>query len=206
MPNGPFGFYGGSNSVSQTESLPLTDGGLDAVRATLRQMVAIVRRYRKDATTIEWARCVLIEAGIEDVREQRWETICCLQAWVRDNIVYVPDPRDDELLQTPPKTLSMCTGDCDDKSILVAAGLETCGFATEFLGVGGIGDGWGNSPEDIVNDTPPYSHVLAAVQHGRRTGRRPSFLDGWVTLETIVPGASPGYFPPGVCVIMPARV
>lgn len=189
---------------SQLSTLPVTDHGLDAVRSTLKQMVAIARRYRADVTTIDAASSLIRACGIADVRSQKLSVINCIQNAVRDHIVYVPDPNEVEMLQTPPRTLSRGMGDCDDKSILVATLLETLGFSTEFLAVGGVGDGWGNDCADT--DTPPYSHVLAAVQYGPKIGKLPSFLDGWLTLETIVPGAPPGYFPPGVRVIMPARV
>lgn len=191
--------------TSHVEPLPLTDNGIDAIRVTLRKMVAIIRKYSSDTTTIETARGIISHAGITDVRMNRYKTIRAIQNWVRDNISYVPDPRLYEMLQTPPQTLHIGTGDCDDKTILVCALLETLGFDTELLAVGGTGQGWAPTcgPPGSV---PEYSHVLGAVRYGPLTGRKPPFLDGWLTLETIVPGAGPGYFPAGVRVIMPARI
>ncbi len=110
------------------------------------------------------------------------------------------------MLQTPPATLARGYGDCDDKAILTAALLRTLGFETEFLAVGGTGKGWQTECSATPGTLPEYSHVLAAVRYGRITHRKPVFLDGWLPLETIVPGVGPGWWPPGVRVIMPAHV
>lgn len=198
------GRFGATHHV---ESLPLTDGGLDAVRATLGKMRAIIRKYRTDVTTGRCARQLIVSCGIKDLREERKKAITCFQNWVRDSIIYVYDPNGAEWLQTPPETLSLGTGDCDDKILLLLALLESVGLDTELLAVGGNGTGWNPDPGNPVDPSqpPPYSHVLGAVRYGPVTGRLPPFLDGWLTLETIVPGAPPGYKPPGIRVIMPWR-
>lgn len=195
-------------TVSQIEDLPATDNGLDAVRATLRKMAAIIRKYSADATTLNMARALCVDAGVTDQRQARKTCITVLQNFVRDQIAYFYDPRTTELLQTPPQTLAIGTGDCDDKTILLLAMLESIGYETELLAVGGIGKGWDPSPGNPVDPAqpPPFSHVLGAVRYGPLTGRLPPFLDGWLTLETIVHGAQPGYKPPGVRVIMPLNL
>lgn len=191
-------YYSGGNEPSQLSSLPVTDGGLDAVRATLRNMVAIVRKYKSDAGTINAARQILTTAGIRDVRAAKSQTIAAEQAWVRDNIAYVPDPRDVEMLQTPPQSLSIGTGDCDDKAILLATLLETLGFTTRFMAVGGYGEEWADGGDEWCGGAePPYSHVLAQVRMGSNT---------WLCLETIVSDAVPGWCPPGIAVLMVAHV
>lgn len=170
------------------------------MRRTLRDMVAIVRKYRSDAGTINVARQVLTASGIRDVRSMKAAAITAEQQFVRDTIAYVPDPRDVEMLQTPPQTLSIGTGDCDDKSILVACLLETIGFTTRFMAVGGLGAEWANGGDDWCgspDSTPPYSHVLAQVRMGGNS---------WLCLETIVAGAVPGWCPPGIDVLMVAHV
>lgn len=194
-------------ATHQVESLPVTDNGLDAVRATLGKMRAIIRKYRTDVTTGRFARQLIVGCGIKDLRQSRKQAITCLQNWVRDHIVYVYDPNGAEWLQTPPETLSIGTGDCDDKTLLLLSLLESIGFETELLAVGGSGAGWQADPGNVQDPAspPPYSHVLGAVRYGPTTGRLPPFLDGWLTLETIVPGAPPGYKPPGIRVIMPWR-
>lgn len=195
-------------ATHQVESLPITDNGLDAVRATLGKMRAIIRKYRTDVTTARTARHLIVACGIKDLRQSRKQAITCLQNWVRDNIIYVYDPNGAEWLQTPPETLSIGTGDCDDKTLLLLSLLESIGFETELLAVGGSGAGWQVDPGNLADPAqpPPYSHVLGAVRCGPLTGRLPPFLDGWLTLETIVAGAQPGYKPPGIRVIMPWRV
>lgn len=193
-------------SVAITDSLPMTDNGLDAVRATLKKMAAIIRKYRTDVTTLNTARQILTACAVNDLRSQRRAAIGCLQGWVRDHIAYVYDPRGTELIQTPPQTLKIGTGDCDDKTILLLALLESVGFETELLAVGGAGRGWEEWHPAFPGDVPPYSHVLGAVRCGQPRGNLPPFLDGWLTLETIVKGAPPGYKPPGIRVIMPWRI
>lgn len=194
-------------ATHQIESLPLTDGGLDAVRATLDKMRSIIRKYRTDVTTGRTARQILVACGLQDGRNRK-QVITCLQNWVRDRIIYVYDPNGAEWLQTPPETLSIGTGDCDDKVLLLLSLLESVGIDTELLAVGGRGSGWQSDPGNLLDPSqpPPYSHVLGAARCGPLTGRLPPFLDGWLTLETIVPGAQPGYKPPGIRVLMPWRV
>ena len=219
------GFLGAHPRDHHVENLPTTDNGLDAVRATLKKMAAVVRRYSGDVTTGTTARELLKAGGIMDIRKNRQAraSIALLQHFVRDQIAYIYDPTDYEWIQTPPRTLTLGTGDCDDKAILLSALLESVGFQTQFLAVGGTGPGWsaaqgtsseeGEIPgEDLSADglpiggPPPFSHVLSSVKLGAPTGRRPWYLDGWTPLETIVPGAEPGWLPPGIGVILPWRV
>lgn len=190
------------------ESLPVTDGGLDAVRATLKKMAAIIRKYSSDASTLNAARSICVSAGVTDQRQARKRCIQLLQNWVRDHIAYFYDPRDTELLQTPPQTLHIGTGDCDDKTILLLAMLQSIGYDTELLAVGGTGQGWDPAGYNPIDPSlpPAFSHVLGAVRCGPLNGRLPPFLDGWLTLETIVAGVQPGYKPAGVRVIMPWRI
>jgi hypothetical protein len=190
------------------ESLPVTDGGLDAVRATLKKMAAIIRKYSSDASTLNAARSICVSAGVTDQRQSRKRCIQLLQNWVRDRIAYFYDPRDTELLQTPPQTLHIGTGDCDDKTILLLAMLQSIGYDTELLAVGGTGQGWDPAGYNPIDPSlpPAFSHVLGAVRCGPLNGRLPPFLDGWLTLETIVAGVQPGYKPAGVRVIMPWRI
>jgi transglutaminase-like putative cysteine protease len=187
-------YYSGATAPAQLSSLPVTDNGLDAVRSTLRDMVAIARMYKRDAGTINVARQILVGSGIQDVRKSKPASIAAIQGWVRDHIAYVPDPRDVEMLQTPPQTLSIGTGDCDDKAILTATLLETIGFETRFMAVGGTGAEWSNDGNDWCGSPqpPPYSHVLAQVRMGQ----------SWLCLETIVAGKGPGWCPKGIAVLM----
>lgn len=173
----------------------MTAQGLDSVRETLRRMVAIVRKYKSDLTTLDAASAILRAASISDIRAQKPAAIRALQHFVRDGIAYVYDPRGLEMIQTPPRTLNRGMGDCDDKAILVATFMEQVGLPTRFMAVGGSGGGWGD-PDPADGDIPPYSHVLAQVKCGNT----------WLWLETIVPNAEPGWKPPGITVLMPAHV
>ena len=76
------------------------------------------------------------------------------------------------MVQTPVETLRVLTGDCDDKSTLLAALLESMGYATGFCALGFEGQ--------------PFSHVIALVRLGQ----------GWCPLETIVPNIGMGWSPP----------
>lgn len=154
--------------------------GTEGVKATLRLMVKLVREYKTDPTIVQFARKILRDCNIP-AKDHRGE-VKCLQNWVRDNIRYVRDVRDVETLCTPPHILTERSGDCDDKSILLATLLEAVGFRTRFGAIGVRGGG--------------YSHVLTFVVLGR----------GPLPLETIIPGVEPGWFPPDATSIMWASV
>lgn len=94
-----------------------------------------------------------------------------LHAFVRDEIRYIQDPLDYELVSTPEKTLELGQEDCDGKSTLLAALLKSTGHPAQFVAVG--------------FDNGPFSHVLVLTRVGR----------GWIPLETII-NKPPGWFPP----------
>jgi transglutaminase-like putative cysteine protease len=57
------------------------------------------------------------------------------QAWfqyVRDGIYFFHDPVNTEWLQSARYTLTCGSGDCDDRAILLAAGLSSFGVPTQF--------------------------------------------------------------------------
>lgn len=137
-------------------------------------MVALARKYQRDVTLVRKARDITDRCPERAARAQ----VQCLQAWVRDHIKYVNDPRLIEMLQTPVETLRIGTGDCDDKATLLATLLETMGFTTRFVAVA----------EDVPGVQAQYNHVMAQVRLG------PSF----VNLETILPGVGVGWFPSNI--------
>lgn len=96
-----------------------------------------------------------------------------LHAFVRDRIRYVKDIRGVETLHTPVKLLEFGQGDCDDKSILLAALLESIGHPTRFVAVG-------FRPGN-------FSHVYVETKIGNK----------WIGLETTKPWKA-GRVPPGV--------
>ncbi len=86
-----------------------------------------------------------------------------LYAFVRDRIRYVRDPQGVELLADPLTTLSDGSGDCDDKSILLAALLLAVGHRCRFISIALI-------PRQ-------FSHVWVQAQVSGR----------WIDLETTEP-------------------
>lgn len=146
--------------------------GPEGTRATLRAMSSMVRQFKKDPTIVELA-CQLVR-GLPQY--DRVGEVRALHAYVRDGIRYTNDIRGVEKLNTPPVTLSNGTGDCDDKSTLLASLLEAIGKPTRLVAVG-FGEGGG------------YSHVLVEVRLGR-SGK-------WVPLETIKP-VEIGWQPSGI--------
>lgn len=100
--------------------------------------------------------------------------LVALHAFVRDKIRYVRDPVGVEMVQTPERTLEVGTGDCDDKSTLLAALLESTGHPARFTVVAFNGN--------------PFSHVLVESKVGSNR---------WIPAETIIPKPL-GWFPSGV--------
>jgi len=96
-----------------------------------------------------------------------------IHQFVRDEIRYVRDVRDVETIQTPEATLKIKAGDCDDKSTLLAALLESIGHPTRFVAVG-------FQPDD-------FAHVLVESRIGAK----------WIPLETTEPVPA-GWYPKGV--------
>lgn len=95
-------------------------------------MRQLVRQYKKDAAIRQLALQLTKELDQKDYAGEAK----ALQAYVRDQIRYVRDVTDVETLQTPDKTLEYGAGDCDDKSTLLAALLESIGHPTGFVAVG----------------------------------------------------------------------
>lgn len=169
-------------------SIPTGEAG---VAATLQIMVRMVLDYRANPVVRVTAQTLVKDCPSRDAVCQ----VTALQAFVRDNIKYLPDVRDVETIQTPDYTLKQASGDCDDQSVLLAALNESIGRQTRFLAIAVRGG--------------DFSHVSSQVMLGTR----------WVNLETIVPtlaqawngfpaGAPTpiGWFPPDATRVMPARV
>lgn len=101
--------------------------------------------------------------------------ILAIYEWVDENIRFVRDINGVETLQTPERTLDLAVGDCDDHAILLSALLESIGHPTRFAALG--------------FQPGHFSHVFAETKIGR---------EKWLSLETTVPGAFPGWYPPRV--------
>jgi transglutaminase-like putative cysteine protease len=136
--------------------------------ATLRRMRQLVRDAVRDANQHirETALKIVDSAGyVDQVRR--------LQSFVQDNIRYIHDPPDVELIQTPQYTLQQRAGDCDDQATLLAALLMALGHPVQFVAVGMNGQA--------------LSHVLVQTLIGQK----------WVSAETILKKPL-GWNPPGV--------
>ena len=145
--------------------------GREGTIATLR----IMRSYVRQGKTLPDVRlkAVALTSGL--AQKDYSGQIRRLHAFVRDQIRYLRDITDVETLQTPDVTLALAAGDCDDKSILLAALLESIGHPTRFVAIG-------PSHENFV-------HVYVETLVGR---------DYWLPLETTEPvecGDGPRGFP-----------
>jgi hypothetical protein len=141
-------------------------------------MAALVRRYKTDSGVRLLAQQLTANLPNHDVRGE----VTTLQHFVRDRIRYVHDVDGVETLQTPVYTLKVGSGDCDDKSVLLATLLASIGYQPMFFAIGLRG--------------APFSHVLAGVILGTRR----------IPLETIVEGKEPGWLPPEANPILPWRI
>lgn len=170
-------------------------GGLDGVRSTLRTMVAIVRQTLKPPVgdSIKTQRLITLR-----VTAQRLVQPCAskdyhaeaahLHGFVRDSIRYTRDMRQAETVQFPNETLTLKSGDCDDKALLFCALAECVGFETRFCAIGVNGE--------------DFSHVSGQCLIPGK---------GWVNAETIpiddhgtvVPL---GWFPPDATCLMLAHI
>jgi transglutaminase-like putative cysteine protease len=135
-------------------------------------MRQIVRAAVRDPRMVARNKAIEITRGVAS-KDFRGE-IETVYDWVDRNIRFVKDINGIETLQTPTRTLQLEVGDCDDHSILLSALLESIGHPTRFVAVG-------FSPGN-------FSHVLTETRLGGR----------WIPLETTVPGAHIGWYPPGV--------
>lgn len=157
---------GSGPTVATLHGLPPGD---EATFETLR----IMRRYVRDAIRdpSQFLREFTLSL-VYPLPARNWTAeVDTLHAFVRDEIRYVQDPVGYELVATPLKTLDYAQGDCDDKSTLLAAMLESIGHPAQFVIVGVRGG--------------PFSHVLVETRIG----------DAWQALETIIPKPR-GWFPP----------
>lgn len=176
------------------ETVPVPSGAA-GVRATLKLMVGLVQRYKWHPLIRETARALV--QGCPD-HNQLCEA-SALQAFVRDQIRYTADVEGVETLQSPVVTLGYlepsfgdfapggtASGDCDDKSTLLAALMAAVAIPGAFCAV-------------KVGGQPDYSHVLVVARLRQRT------QVSNVPLETIVPGAAPGWSPPDTTCFMLAH-
>ena len=113
-------------------SVTLIADGTAGIMQTVRTMRALVRAYRTNVVIRATAINLLTLAPPKDATAE----IVALFEFVRDRVRYVGDVLDVETLTSPDKTLALNAGDCDDKSVLLAALLESIGYVTRFIVAG----------------------------------------------------------------------
>lgn len=156
-------------NVVFTRQLSGIPDGKQGVIATLKAMRSIVKQY-KTAIPVRTLAVALTNGN----RQKDWlAEVKALHAFVRDKIRYVRDVVDVETLQTPDITLKTGAGDCDDKSMLLAAMLESIGHPTRFVAIG-------FQPDE-------FSHVYVESRVGNK----------WLPLETTEP-VHIGWLPPNI--------
>ena len=163
------GDYPGTGTTAQLANIP---NGFPGTAQTLRIMRDFARAAIRDPSQLVRLTTLKVIEGVAP-RAYGMEVRAC-QRFVRDQIDYVQDPVDVELVQTCDKTLQLGRGDCDDKSTLLAAMLESIGHPCKFAAIGLNGG--------------DFSHVLVQTK----------VADAWVWCETILPGVEAGWCPPGI--------
>jgi transglutaminase-like putative cysteine protease len=157
--------------------LPLPDDQRGATRETLKWMRSFVRAGKCNPLVRYYA----VGLTYDLPPKNRAMEIRMLFEFVRDEIRFVHDPADVEMLHWPEAVLQMGSGDCDDKVILLCSLLESIGYPTRLVAVG-------FRPGE-------FSHVYCEVK----------FRDRWLPLDASVESASPGWCPSNPAEIMIAR-
>lgn len=142
---------------------------MEGISQTLNYMRAFVNEYKFTPTIRELALQLTRNLPQKDYTAEAR----VLHDFVQSRIRYVRDIADTEVLQTPVKTLEYGQGDCDDKSMLLSALLESIGHTTRFHAMG--------------FSRGKVSHVMVE-----------DLINGeWVPLETTEP-VSMGWIPPNI--------
>ena len=115
-----------------TATLAEIPDGRAGTRATLKLMAGLTREG-KNSLAVRLAAQQLVQPLKQ--RDYAGE-VRLLHAFVRDRIRYVRDIRGTETLQSADRTLTLKSGDCDDKSVLLASLLESIGHRTRFHAIG----------------------------------------------------------------------
>ncbi len=105
-----------------------------------------------------------------------------IQQWVRDNIRYTKDILGVETLHSAVNVLNLGYGDCDDKTILASAMLESIGHPTRLKAVGFSRDS--------------LSHIYPEV----------NIKGKWIPVETTMDKWELGREPPGIKNVMLLKV
>jgi transglutaminase-like putative cysteine protease len=138
-------------------------------------MTELVKNGKKNASVRAKALALTHDLPQKD----KLGEIRALFNFVQNNIRYVRDISGVETLAYPEQVLVQESGDCDDKSTLLAALLESIGHPTRFLAVG-------FQPGN-------FSHVFVETIVGNKK---------WLSLDTTEPQPM-GWRPPGIVNVLP---
>lgn len=116
---------------TQLETVAIPEGSA-GTRRTLKIMAALAKQARKDEIIRDTAKNLVMTCGAGDYRGEVNECF----VFVRDHIRYLMDTVGMERVAYPVETLRARAGDCDDKSTLLAALLESIGHPCRFVAVG----------------------------------------------------------------------
>lgn len=145
--------------MPRTYQLQQISNGPEGIRQTLKLMARLSKDYAKAPAIRELGLSL-----VRDLPPKKWAMEARrIHDFVRDNIRYTKDIAGCETLHTPIQTLKLRQGDCDDKSTLVGALLQTIGHPVRFVAIGFNKD--------------EYSHVFPQTKIAGK----------WVTLETTEP-------------------
>jgi len=145
------------------------DNGYKGTVATIQKMAQFAFKGSLDWRIIKVARVIIRDSGIDPRDEKQiGDTIFI---WMKDNVSFVRDPHDGELVQYPYVTLSEGFGDCDDHSVLFCALVSAVGCRSRFVTIG-------VSKEN-------FSHVYSQVFYPKE--------NKWIPYDTVVPESYPGW-------------
>jgi len=142
-----------------TYQLMEISNGLTGIRQTLKIMSKLVKKYKSAPAIRELALSLTGNLPQKDYLGE----VRAIHYYVREEIRYIKDTKDVETIQSPIQTLRLKQGDCDDKSSLTAALLESIGHPTRFIAVG--------------FRKGALSHVLVQTKIGKK----------WINVETTEP-------------------
>jgi len=137
-------------------------------------MSELIKQGKKNSLIRQKALALTQELPQKDTAGE----VRALWNFVKNNIRYVRDISNVETVQFPEQTMSQESGDCDDKSVLLASLLESIGHPTRLIAVG-------FKPGML-------SHVFIDTRWGK----------GWLPLETTVDKPM-GWRPPNIVFALP---
>jgi len=163
-------FLSHPKTATYSQQLLSIPDGRQGTLATLKIMSKLAKEGKTNPAIRQLALRLISHIPAKD-----WfAEIRALHEFVRDKIRYVRDVFGVETLHTPEKLLEIGQGDCDDKSILLAALLMSIGHPTRFVAVS-------------FGAKNQFSHVYVETRIGHK----------WIALETTMPWNA-GIYPPGI--------